>query len=60
MFGPLPHIPLIRQLLRFLNNLRNILQTDISNGIPCLFFFFDLLMVLRPREAINPFLDLPK
>ena len=39
MCGPLTRITLIRQLLTFLNNLRNILQTDISNGIPWLFFF---------------------
>ena len=37
MFGPITHITLISQLLKLLNNLRNILQTDISNGIPCLF-----------------------
>ena len=33
MFGPLPHITLIRQLLKFLNNVINILQTDISDVI---------------------------
>ena len=39
MIGPLPHITLIMKLLKFLNNHRNILQTDINNGIPCLFLF---------------------
>ena len=37
VFGPLQHIILIRHLLKFLNNLRNFLQTVISNGIPCHF-----------------------
>ena len=60
MFGTLPHIILISQLLNFLNNPRNILQTDISNGIPCLFSFFDLTLVLIPREVINHFPDPPK
>ena len=39
MFVTTPHITLIRQLLRFLNNIINILQTDISNVIPCIFLF---------------------
>ena len=39
IFGPLPHIPLIRYLLELFNNIRNILQTDISNEIPLLFVF---------------------
>ena len=37
MFGPLTHITLIIRLLKFLDNLWNILQTDISNGIPWIF-----------------------
>ena len=37
MFGHIPHIILIRQLFKWLNNLRNILQTEISNCIPFLF-----------------------
>ena len=59
MFGNLPHMNLIRQILKCLNNHRTILKTDISNGVSCL-FFFKLLMVLRPREVINPFPDLPR
>ena len=47
LFGPLPHITLIRQLLRFLNNLLDILHTDISNGIPCLF------VILRPSNNLE-------
>ena len=39
MFGPIPHITLMRQILKFLDNLRKIPKTDISNGKPCLFNF---------------------
>ena len=39
MFGPIPQITLIMQNLKLLNDLRNILQADISNGIPCIFVF---------------------
>ena len=60
MFGPLPHINLIRKILKFLNNLRNILKTGFNIGMPWFFFFFDIIMFLRPREAINPFPDIPK
>ena len=34
-----------------------VLHTDISDGIPCLFVFFDLAMVLRARAVTNPFSD---
>ena len=36
-----------------------VLRTDISDGIPCLFIFFDLALVLRAREVTNPFTDIP-
>ena len=39
MFGTIMHINLIRQLLKFLNELLNILHNDIRNGITCLFVF---------------------
>ena len=42
MFGPLLHITLIRQLLKLLNNLINVLQNNIINGIPYFLIFFDL------------------
>ena len=54
MFGPLL---LIRYFLKFLklpNNLKKVLLTDISDGIPCL-FFCNPALVLKPREVINPF-----
>ena len=60
IFGPITHITLITQLIKFLDNLITILRIDIINGIPYIFFFFDLLMVLITRELINPFTDIPR
>ena len=60
MFGPLPRITLIMQILKLLNNPINIPKTDFSYGKPCILIFFDLLIVLRPREEINPFTYLTK
>ena len=31
---------------------------EISDGIPCLFYFCGLTLALKPREVINPFPDL--
>ena len=59
MFGPLPHITCIMQKFKLLDNIWKILLTDISNGIPCI-FFFELTMVLILREVINPFTDPPQ
>ena len=46
IFGPPSLIPFIRQFLKLPDNLWNVLYTDISYGIPCLFVFlwpyFDL------------------
>ena len=39
MFETLPHINLMRQILKFLNNPRNILKTEITNGKPRIFNF---------------------
>ena len=55
MFGPLIFIRQFLNFLKLLNNLRNLLLTDISDGIPCLFVFFYLSLVLKLREVINPF-----
>ena len=59
-FRPIPHITLISHIHNFLNNLRNILDTDFINGKPCLFNIFDLVIVLRHREVINPLHDILK
>ena len=47
MFGPLQHINLIKQILKFLNNIRNVLQSDIINGIPYLF------LLLLPSNSLD-------
>ena len=39
MFVPLPHISLIRKILKFLNNIIKILKTDFIYVKPCLFNF---------------------
>ena len=59
VLAPLPCITLIKQILKFLNNLRKILNTDFSNGKLWLLTFFDLLMALRLREVTNPLPDRP-
>ena len=60
MFGPPPLINFIRTFLKLPVNLWKVLHTDISDGIPCLFYFSVLVLTLRPIELINPFPDLPK
>ena len=56
MFGPIPHTTLIGKLLKFLNNLRNILQIDISNGIHWLFLFlwpYNVLDTQRDNQHLS-------
>ena len=52
--------------IRYLDNVSNlydfvgkVLHDDISDGIPCLFVFFNLALVLRSRAVTNPFPDIP-
>ena len=54
MFGPISHITLIRQILKLLNNLRNILLTDISNGVPCLFVSLWTSKILEAHRGDQP------
>ena len=54
MFLPLCHITLIRQLPRLLNNLRNILQTEISAGISWLFVFLWPFNGLETQRGNQP------
>ena len=55
MFGPLPHITRTRKLFKLLDNLWKILHTDISNGIPCLFFLwhFNVLDTQRGNQPLS-------
>ena len=55
MFGPLLLIRWFLNFLKILNNPRKVLLTDISDGIPWLFYFCDPDLVLKPREVINLF-----
>ena len=57
---PLYRITLKRNIMKFLDNLIKILETDCSNGKLFLFYIFDLLMALIPIEVINPLIHLPK
>ena len=59
MFGDPFHIRYLANFLKFFDNLGNVLLTDISNGIPCLFVFVrNLTLVLKARAVTNPFPDL--
>ena len=59
VFGPLLLIRWFLNSLKLLDNLRKVLLTDISDGIPCLFVFLrNLALVLKPREVANPFPDI--
>ena len=54
MFGPLPHITLIKQIFKLLDNLWKILHTDISNCIPFLFLFLWPCNGLDTQRGIQP------
>ena len=47
------------QFFKIFDNVGKVLHADISDGIPCLFVFFLLTLVLRARAVTNPFPDLP-
>ena len=54
MFGPPPLITFITQLLKLPNNLWKVLNTDISNGIPCLFVFLWPCFGLETHRGNQP------
>ena len=59
MFGPLLLIRKFTNFLKLFDHLRNVLLTDISDDIPCLFVFLrNLTLVLKSRAVTNPFPDL--
>ena len=60
MFGDPFLIRYLANFLKLFDNLRNVLLTDISDGVPCLFYFEDLTLVLKSRAVTNPFPDLPE
>ena len=60
MFGPITHITLINQLFKYLIIFERYFILKLVMAYLEFLFLFDLILVLRPREVINPFPDLPK
>ena len=59
MFGDPFHIRYLANFLKLFDNLRKVLLSDIYDGIPCLFYFCDLTLVLRARAVTSPFPYIP-
>ena len=59
MFGDPFHIRYLDNFFKLFDNIGKVLHADISDGIPCLFVFVDLAVVLRARAVTNPFPDIP-
>ena len=58
MFGDPFHIRYLDNFFKLFDFVGTFLHVDISDGIPCLFVFFNLDLVLRARAVTNPFPDL--
>ena len=58
MFGDPFQIRYLDNFFKLFGFVGKVLHTDIYDGIPCLFVFFDLALVLRYRSVTNPFPDL--
>ena len=58
MFGDPFHIRYLDNFFKLFDNVGKVLHDDIYDGIPCLFVFFDLALVLRDKAITNPFPDL--
>ena len=58
MFGDPFHIRHFDNFFKLFDFVGKVLHADIPDGIPCLFVFFDLALVLRTRAVTNPFPDL--
>ena len=54
MFVPLPQITIKSEILKFLNNLRKILQTNISNVKPFLFNFLWCFNFIETQRCYQP------
>ena len=50
---------LLCQFFKLFDNIWKVLLADISDVIPCLFYFCGLTLVLKVRAVTNPFPDLP-
>ena len=58
MCGDPFHIRYLDNSFKLFDFVGKVLHADISDGIPCLFVFSDLVLVLRARAVTNPFPDL--
>ena len=58
MFGDPFQLRYLDKFFKLFDFVGKVLHTDISDGIPFLFVFFDLALVLRARAVTNPFPDL--
>ena len=58
MFGDPFQISYLNNFFKLFDFVGKILHADISDGIHCLFGFFDLALVLRARAVTNPSTDL--
>ena len=57
MFGDPFQIRYLDNFFKLFDFVGKVLHTDISDGIPCVFIFFGLALVLRTRAVTNPFPD---
>ena len=57
MFGCPFQIRYLNNFFKLFDFVGKVLHTDIYDGIPCLYIFFDLALVLRSRAVTNPFPD---
>ena len=58
MFGDPFHIIYLDFFFKLFDNVGKVIHADTSDGIPCLFVFFDPALVLRARAVTNPFPEL--
>ena len=59
MFGYPFHITYLDNFFKLFDFFGKVPHADVSDGIPCLFVFFDLALVLRDRAVTKPFPDIP-
>ena len=57
MFGDPFQIRYLDNFFEFFDYVEKVLHTDIPDGIPCLFVYFDLALILRARAVTYPFPD---
>ena len=58
MFGDPFIVRYLSNFYKLFDNIGKVRHADIFDGMPCLFVFFDLALVLRARAVTNPFPDI--